>query len=525
MGKGKDKKKKINLTMRSMVRTLSLKFYDEQMPDGWGQVKVIIRGIGKEYQVIAIRHDRDTNKDDIWKPSIEKPHYHIIVRVIGKNPVHVSTILNMLNIEYRPDVDETLWNEHGVETVKNFGAMAMYLTHDTEQAQLDGKEKYELEELVSNLSMDEIKQVREGYIRVSASNKKVSMEELSKLDEEAYKMGYDLKDFDEWYRSLPFQIRSNAKMKTIRESYNMGASERAELKENLNRLCVFIEGESNTGKTYATIHALDGKRILPVGGGGTGKFDELSTGHDALVIDDDSSPRLLNMCDNYICQAYRRGRNNPWWCGRYFIVTSNLSFREWVEECGIKTTQYKHGIESESSHYRAIKTRFYVCHIENIGGINQLVCDSSSTRGTSSARIERKEMFKQFRDKFNTIMAEYVPESEAIDDSDILWTGEKASTSSMTEKGEIKPTKSENIDRVQDIADNIIQYLEENDLKYSFSENETGVTITPECDDASEYIYKKLRAEHIWFTIMPETSEEDESSGIVYCILYEEETA
>lgn len=450
----KSPKKKVHLTMRSSVRTLSIKVYDEQMPDGWEHVKQQIKEIGKDYQVIGIRHDRDNNKDDIWKPSKEKPHYHIIARVTGKNPVHVSTIMKILDVQYRPEEDATLWNEHGVETIKDFGAMATYLTHDTEQAQLDGKEKYELEELVSNLSMDEIKQVRDGYIRVSSANKKIGMEELAELDEQAYKLGYELKDFNEWYRALTFQVRSNAKMKTIRESYDMGALKRSEQQENLNRLCIFIEGQKNSGKTYAATHALDGKRVLKIGGGGTGKFDKLSPGHDAIVVDDDKSPNLLNMCDNYICQAYKRGKDNPWWCGRYFIVTSNLSFREWIEDCGIMTKQNKNGTVIEAEHYRAIKSRFYVCRIEKANGISQLVCESPSTRGTVDEQLERKEMYKKFRDNFNEIISKYIPESEAVDYSDILETKKPPVTTGVSGTVQCEQRnrgKKEKITKVYDI--------------------------------------------------------------------------
>lgn len=406
-------KKKI-LTMRSSVKTLSIKCYDEQMPSGWEDVQERIKSIdNSKYQVLAIKHDKDYNSDDYWEPSTEKAHYHIIIRVLNRQSAHVQTILNMLNIVYRKESDTVLWEQHGVETIKDFASMAVYITHDTEQAINDGKTHYELEEIASNLTIDEIKQVRDGYIRVSNTSGKVSIQELTELDELAKQMGYELKDFDEFYDSLSFQIRSNTKMRTIRESYERGVAKRVRDNNEVLRLCIFIQGKANKGKTYASIKALSGIKTLTVSGGKTGKFDALTASTGAIVIDDDVCPYLLNMADNYMCQAYRRNKNNPFWCGQYFIVTSNLTFEEWVKACGIKSEE----------HIRALKTRFFICHIPD-SGKSQLLCDSVCVRGSYDDQAKRKEMFIKFFDKYNKIIATYVPDLRSVDYSDIIYDAE-----------------------------------------------------------------------------------------------------
>lgn len=420
----KQKNRKANttrrtLTMRSSVKTLSMKFYDEQLPKGWETVKEIIKAFPKEYHVIAIRHDKDYNQDDIWGPSAEKPHYHIIWRTTCKTPSHVSTILNQFGVKYRPGLDDTLWEKHGVETVGDFGAMATYLTHDTEQAMLDGKAHYELSELVSNLSLEEIKQARDGYIRVSTSSNKVDMKEWVKLDEKAFQLGYELKDYQEWQMKLSFPVRSNSKVNALEKSYHNGVLKRVGENESLNRLCIFVQGPKNVGKTYASVEALKGLKILKIGGGGSGKFDKLSPSTNAIVVDDDKCPNLLNMSDNYMCQAYRRGSNNQYWCGQYFIVTSNLTFKEWLEESGIQTSKYVGRTTIPSEQYRAMQSRFYICHIENKGGVNTLICDSVSDRGTFEDQTERKAKYIEFRDKYNESLRSYVPDLIKVDYSDI----------------------------------------------------------------------------------------------------------
>lgn len=193
----------------------------------------------------------------------------------------------------------------------------MYLIHETDQAIRDHKPPYSVDEIVSNLSVDEIKQIMAGYVRFS--KKKVDNETMAELDQYAYSLGYELGNFESWYSSLDFIVRRNAGMKTVKESYYRGVEERAKKGEEINRLCVFIQGAGNSGKTYSAIHSFENNEKLIIDGGGTGKYDRLTVSTDVVIVDDQCSNYLLNMADNKICQVYRRGSNNPFWCGRYFI--------------------------------------------------------------------------------------------------------------------------------------------------------------------------------------------------------------
>lgn len=154
------------MTMQSNVKTLALKVYDEQIPDGWDKLKERIKELKKdEYQCLGIRHDEDVLGDDFFEPSTEKPHYHILIRVmrdsqnVTKSGKHVSTILNDLGIIFRKE-DATMIANHGIETVGDFGAYATYLTHDTEKAIADGKQHYNTESIVSNITQESKRQNR-----------------------------------------------------------------------------------------------------------------------------------------------------------------------------------------------------------------------------------------------------------------------------------------------------------------------------------------------------------------------------
>lgn len=236
---------------------------------------------------------------DTWEIISSKTSLsHYFMTCWQKKRIRVRTVLRQLGIEFRKDLDDDLWNNHGVETVSKIAGYATYLTHETEATIKAGKELYNVDEIVSNLIVEEIQAIWDGYIRISEDARKVTTKDLVELDEIAFKLGKDLKNFEEWNNTLPFTVRSNAKMKTIRESYSRGVDSRIEENSEVLRLWVYIQGAPNIGKTYDSKMALLGKRIHTVEGGGSGKFDNLRLDHDAIIISDDVCPNLLNMKDN-----------------------------------------------------------------------------------------------------------------------------------------------------------------------------------------------------------------------------------
>ncbi len=412
----KGKRERHTLGIDSKVHAVAIKCYDEQLSRGRDYTFNAIRQTDKShFQVLAIVHDRDTVTDGIWFEAAVKPHIHVIVRCVDrKKRIRVRTIMDCLGIFFRPGLDDIIWREHGVETIGNYTGYAMYLTHETKEAIDDAKELYSVDELISNLTKDEIIHIRDGYTRVSANAHKVTSDELAALDQDAYNLGYTLKNFAQWYDAQPFTVRSHTKIKTIRESYERGVNARLEEGRAITRLCIYIQGPPNSGKTYAALAALDGKQVLSIGGGGSGKFDRLRPDHDAIVIDDDVCPNLLNMTDNYICRAYKRNSNNPAWAGRYFIVTSNLPFAAWLENSGIRI---KDNPRTPSAHYTAMLSRFYICEIRYANDVAHLTLVSSSMRGSSGEQLARAEMFAEFAERFNATIANY---SFATNDDNII---------------------------------------------------------------------------------------------------------
>lgn len=390
------------LNLDSNVSMLAIKCYEEQLPRGWEYTKQKIKEMNsKKYQVLAIKHDRDTvTKDGFFKPATEKPHFHIIMKLINangttnKNGQHVRTFLKGTGIVFRPD-DELMLANHGIETIGDWCAYSQYLTHDTAQAKRDGKEHYEVEEIVSNLSIDEINQFREGYTRITDVRKKISQKDVAEIAKTVYELGYKMKDFYEWYNSQNATIQSHSKMKYWKSRYEDGINDYIQQNGDYkNRLCIFIQGDAGVGKTYTSnlaLREMGYKKILSVGGGGTGKYDDLTCSTDALIIDDDTTENALHMTDSKIVKAYRRNSGNPFWTGNIVIVTSNTSFIEWARKCGIYDTE----------ELNALRSRFYICKVSAKNQKYFLENLDPSVRGTVEQIKERYTRYKKFRDIFN----------------------------------------------------------------------------------------------------------------------------
>jgi len=417
------------LSIKAKVNAFAAKFYYEQLPDGIDALIVAIKQIDKKSAlVLCIQHDKDEVSDGIWEVAKEKPHFHLLYKNVNRNTnTCINTVLQQLHICYRQGLDDVLLANRGIETIgESFPGYALYLTHETKSARLDAKYIYDIQEIISNLTIPEIEQIRDGYTRITEGSTKLSISDLASLDLDAFALGYALKNFNAWYNALPFNVRSHSKLKTIKESYTRGVESRLEEGTEINRLCVYIMGNPNTGKTYAAKEALAGQQILNVGGGGSGKFDNLRPDHDAIILDDDICPNLLNMTDNYICRAYRRNNNNSIWAGRYFVVTSNLSFTNWLITCGFKIENPStvHFRMLENKHYSAMLSRFFVCSlIPDANGGNKLALISASTRGSEAEQHERLNMFIDFKNKFNSIISEYTPSATQIDYSAFVDNG------------------------------------------------------------------------------------------------------
>lgn len=379
----------------------------------------------KEFEVICIKHDKDkvANEDDFFELSEIKPHIHLVIKRKNGKSFRANTVLDKLGICFRRYIDNELW-VHAVATCGSFQASVAYLTHETINAQAEGKTLYPREEIISNCSTAAIDDFRNGYMAASEQRKLTALE-LVNLDNRFYEWGYELKDYNQLYDSLSFFERSNCKIRTIKESYERGFKARIEADPPyINRTCIFVEGGSDKGKTYALNHALQdlGYKVYEITGGGTGKFDSLRVSHTAISIDDETCPNLLNMTDSRVTTAYKRQSNNPYWMGNVFVVTSNKKFLHWCEDSGLKVTNFQGGL---NEHAYAMLSRFLVYKVKNFNGTNQIVPSndygykvdlnrSIKPRGTQNEINEKLATANKIVSIANSYMKDYKPSTTNV---------------------------------------------------------------------------------------------------------------
>lgn len=441
--RGKSKKNK-HLTIHSRTLTLALKFYPEQMmttqarqsitnpktgridyslwTDGnlLDQAKAYLNERIKNFstyfnsfkspqdkskrhwEVEAICHDRDevANPDDMFAPAIVKPHFHVIIREANNKRFFVETILKALGLNYQKE-DSELFYEHGCTTVADFNAYSVYLTHETEQAKKDGKELYDLSEVMTNMPLDELKDIRAGYSRLQ-SKSKLSDHDWNELADYASKLGDELGDFDAWSKSvLTFAQRTGQKFKALQDEFNKHLTDAVDDSPDLTRCCILISGNANDGKSWTTTHALQnlGEKIYPARSS-SGKYDGLQSTATAMTFDDRMITDALNVTDNRAVVLHGRGTGgDKAWLGRYVVVTTNLPIGDFF------SNQVRF-----NSQIDAIRSRFYTCILvyDNFGHGHLEVVDAS-TRGTAKDIQARNDLFTRFADEFNKLITNYHP--------------------------------------------------------------------------------------------------------------------
>lgn len=441
--RGKSKKNK-HLTIHSRTLTLALKFYPEQMMNTQARQSITNPKTGRidyslwtdgdlldqakaylteriknfstyfnsfkspqdkskrHWEVEAICHDRDevANPDDMFAPAIVKPHFHVIIRDANNKRFFVETVLKALGLHYQKE-DSELFYEHGCTTVADFNAYSVYLTHETEQAKKDGKELYDLSEVMTNMTLDELKDIRAGYSRLQ-SKSKLSDHDWNELANYASKLGDEFGDFDAWSKSvLTFAQRTGRKFKALQDEFNKHLTDAVDDSPDLTRCCILISGNANDGKSWTTTHALQnlGEKIYPARSS-SGKYDGLQSTATAMTFDDRMITDALNVTDNRAVVLHGRGTGgDKAWLGRYVVVTTNLPIGDFFNN----QVRFNSQIE-------AIKSRFYTCIlVYDYYGHGHLEVVDTCTRGTAKDIQARNDLFTRFADEFNKLIANYHP--------------------------------------------------------------------------------------------------------------------
>lgn len=307
------------LSEKSVAATMAIKCYDEQIVSGTDGIIDSIKAISKdEFQAIAIEHNK----------SGDKKHWHILVRAVSRQKkFQVASMMKRLGVHFREGLDDDLWQHHGVETVGDFSAYATYLLHNTIEAQRAQKAPYEMTDIVTNLSKEELQQVLAGY---SITKKPLRQGELNMCMDQAREAGYNLKNFYEFLDSLQITGLKDTEEKQLRNSYLAGVRRLKMENAVIDRVCILIAfdgtAEMKSRLLNATQKALVDKQTIYM----TRDMDYIvEPSADAIVTTWDNSKLVDNKflwSDGIYESTSRKSDVTGIWAGKYFITISKDGF-------------------------------------------------------------------------------------------------------------------------------------------------------------------------------------------------------
>lgn len=387
----------------------------------------------------AVVHYKDTNRPktdaEKWRPSLEKPHCHLLIFYSDRDQnnrylkTRMSTLLNLLSkygLVFREGQDDSILfrdTRFPQMRTKDLTRIIAYHTHETYDArETDGKELYDRSECFTNIPDNALQTYYDYYFTHldAPSDKELrvhapSTDAQDEIMRQFYQHGLECHDFDdEWQKLAPAARRVNGLKRACLDSYEYGLDKLMDSDDSLNhtRCSIYIYGDAGKGKSYNAEAALRsiGCSPLIVDGGGTGKLDNLKATHDAILVNDEALPNILGIADDRYVRTYRRNSGNPLFTGDYFVVTHNLPFQQYIDKIYSKSL-------SGQEQKRAALSRFIVCRITDDG----LALEIAPTRGNAYRLQKKAELFKRFYDAFQQSFKSFEPLG-SISPSDIFMT-------------------------------------------------------------------------------------------------------
>lgn len=397
-----------------------------ETPDG----RLILKKCKEKLQKIAdqnkdfwkmndICHDSDMTVDKHDKTKIvhKKDHFHIVIWRVDEKRFRVDQAVKALGLHFDGVRDANLMDKGAFQSVRNLKHALKYELHTTKKSQLDGKYQYSVNDLITNLSTDEIKNIYQAEVKDELSDD--DWDELRKM---SYKCGENLHDFDH-FADTHFNTRqqSQSPFRVVRKSYEKGLKYGISKCSDLPRLAVIIQGAGNVGKSFNTKLACKemGLKVCEATYG-SGKYDNLTANDDVLLFDDEYASQIIEVSDNRPVAVRRRNTNNSPWTGQYMIVLTNKDCDTWLKLSAKYPTENGEIRQDYQSTFDALRQRFIFCHVEwgdykaptfdrtnDVSHDVHIVLDKLTERGGDKYADIHKKMYDDLISHIEKHMKEY----------------------------------------------------------------------------------------------------------------------
>lgn len=344
------------------------KIFKVVIKDIIAELRKIVEANKEEAYVLVILHDRDKVTDGIWEYANIKGHFHMVyMRKKDTGRIKGSTLLNKLGIKFdlkqkkgtdEPPLDVELVLGGAIDEVRSYEASVVYLTHETTRAKADHKEIYDRQDIIHNLTDEELEVIYQTYELTKLMPLDDYDEELI-LERKAIESAKTYITFDEWFdvqAQLPLKTKLNEKLRRyLKRRFDSAQDEHLNSEDNvISKVNIFLKGPGTIGKSFMSrMIMLDRYRrgkntVLEITDGKTGTYDKVKSHHKALLIDDTAVGGFLNITDDKATRPYKRGSaGNPIFAGDMITITYNKEILEYLRDC--KFTSVKTGTDENGN--------------------------------------------------------------------------------------------------------------------------------------------------------------------------------
>ena len=254
-----------------------------------------------------IMHDEDTNKDGTYK----RPHIHCMLRFNCSVPTK-SIIAKVNKVANK----EVIKEEH-LEKMKNWNSAVAYLTHENKPE----KHIYSRERITSNYNFEEdIEKALQGKVRLNILLTGIANGEIKEYNIHEH---CTVQEYSEWQSKIKSAYEYRAKMLMMKGDRDMK--------------CIYIQGDSGTGKTSYAKEICHNKEFSYFVSSGSNDVLDGYGGQDAIILDDLrpsalSLSDLLKMLDNNTASSVKsRYKNKVLEC-RLIIITTTLNIDDFFKQ-------------------------------------------------------------------------------------------------------------------------------------------------------------------------------------------------
>lgn len=178
------------------------------------------------------------------------------------------------------------------------------------------------------------------------------------LGVDAYKLGCELGNFEDWLNKLPEDQRSKRGMpQMLMDSYKKGVEHWTDKYNPVDRLCIFIEDPTGTcfsrcAECLPDVFVANNKKAMA----------GIQSHHMSVLVNEAFvGKHVLGLSDIEVRDVNKNYR----WTGVLMVVVVPYGFERWLKKCGVKFAMKQKLKPAQQEALDNYRKRFCICKYEN----------------------------------------------------------------------------------------------------------------------------------------------------------------